>query len=193
MRSNRDFPYRAIGSMVLLLGMMAAAPRMSAQRYSQEHVNATALINLAGFIEWPRGVIQPPPAPVTFCTLGEGGTVAELERSSHSQKVNLHDIAVRTMQGPQDVAGCHLIFLTAGAAKHQQKVIESAKGLPVALVSEIAGFARKGGTVNFSNVNGRIILDVNQKSAEAANLKINARILMMSTIVRSGGPEDGKE
>jgi len=178
---------------MVLLGMMAAAPQVSAQRYSQEHVNATALIHLAGFIEWPRGVIPPPPAPVTFCTLGEGGTAAELERSSHSQKVNLHDIAVRTMQGPEDVAGCHLIFLAAGAVKHQQRVIGAAKGLPVALVSEIAGFARKGGTVNFSNVNGRILLDVNQASAEAANLKINARILMMATIVRSSGPEGGKE
>jgi hypothetical protein len=156
-----------------------------AQGYSQDQIKAATLINIVGFIQWPPGAILPAPSPVTFCLLGRGGVSDELERSAPRQEFAGHKIAVRQMKGHQDLNGCHLVFVSAAAEKLQQRLIESARGLPVVLVAEIAGFADKGGTINMGFQNGRITFVINAESTEEARLKINPKLLAAAHIVRS--------
>jgi hypothetical protein len=183
MRLNNDG--RRASLLLLICGILALAPRTSGQGYSQDQIKADALINLVGFMQWPQGTILPAPSPITFCLLGRSATGDELERSAQSKQFGGHKITVNRMKGPQELAGCHLVFLGASAEKLQEKLIESAKGLPIALVAEIPGFARKGGTLNLGLQNTRIIFEINTDSAEQAHLKINPRLLAVASLVRA--------
>jgi hypothetical protein len=171
---------RAILSAVLCL---AFCPPVLAQAATEDQVKAAYVFNFAKFIQWPAEVFATADAPMNFCVLGRSPVVDELDSSMTGKSVNGHAIVVKHLHGPDEIKGCHLIFLAASAGKQQQKLIQAAKGSTVLLVAETPGFAHAGGTINFIMENGRLIFEVNVNAAESAHLKISSKLLALARIV----------
>ncbi|HEY5029655.1 MAG TPA: YfiR family protein [Candidatus Angelobacter sp.] len=154
-----------------------------AQAATEDQVKAAYVFNFAKFIQWPAEVFATTDAPMNFCVLGRSPVVDELDSSMTGKSVNGHAIVVRHLHSPDEIKGCHLIFLAASAGKQQQKLIQAAKGSAALLVAETPGFAHAGGTINFIMENGRLIFEVNINAAESAHLKINSKLLALARIV----------
>jgi hypothetical protein len=172
------------GKAIALLLLCGASARPGvAQSATEDQVKAAYLFNFAKFIEWPEGAFAAPDSTLDFCTLGRSPVADELDSSVRGKSINRHTIAVRHLRGPEEIKGCHLVFLAASAGKQQQKLVLAAKGSPVLLVAETSGFAQAGGTINFYNESGRLLFEVNIGAAESAHLKISSKLLSLARIV----------
>ncbi len=178
--------------MALLLLCGASAVPAVAQSATEDQVKAAYLFNFAKFIEWPAETFTAADSPLTFCTLGRSPVVDELDSSVRGKSINRHTIAVKHLHGPEDIKGCHLVFLAPSAIKQQQKLVLAAKGLPVLLVAETSGFAQAGGTINFYSEAGRLLFEVNIGAAESAHLKVSSKLLSLARIVAASEAKQGQ-
>jgi hypothetical protein len=176
----------------VLLSIALSAPSVSAQSATEDQVKAAYLFNFAKFIEWPPEVFDKPDAPMNFCLLGRSPVADEFDSSVRGKSISGHSINIKHLQSPADIKGCHLVFLAASAGKQQQKLVQLAKGTPVLLVAETAGFARAGGTINFIKENDRLVFEVNITAAESSHLKISSKLLALARIVVPGGERQGQ-
>jgi hypothetical protein len=176
---------RQVGAVIgiAVLSIACSVAPASAQSVTDDQVKAAYVFNFAKFIQWPAEVFATADAPMNFCVLGRSPVVDELDSSMTGKSVNGHAIVVKHLHGPDEIKGCHLIFLAASAGKQQQKLIQAAKGSTVLLIAETPGFAHAGGTINFIMENGRLIFEVNISAAESAHLKISSKLLALARIV----------
>ena len=68
----------------------------------------------------------------------------------------------------------------AASEKQVLEILRGLSGVSVLTVGDRAGFARKGGIINFVLDNGRVRFEINVKAAERAHLKISARFLTVA-------------
>jgi hypothetical protein len=176
---------------LLLLGGALTRPAV-AQSATEDQVKAAYLFNFAKFIEWPPEAFETTDSALNFCTLGRSPVVDELDSSVRGKSINRHTIAVRHLRGPEDIKGCHLVFLAASAVKQQQKLVLAAKSSPMLLVAETSGFAQAGGTINFYNEAGRLLFEVNIGAAESAHLTISSKLLSLARIVGTSDAKQGQ-
>lgn len=169
----------------MLLFLAMAAQSLGLQSITEDQVKAAYLFNFAKFIEWPADAFPAADAPLNFCTLGHSPVVDDLDSSLRSKSVGDHTIVVKHLHAVEEIKACHLVFLAAGANEQEQKLIQSAKGAPLLLVSEIPGFNHAGGTIEFVLEDGRLLFEVNMKAAESAHLKISSKLLTMARVTPS--------
>jgi hypothetical protein len=176
--------------MVLLCTAAAVLPA-SAQTASANEIKAAYLFNFARFIDWPEELFTAQSSMV-FCTLGRSAVADELDSSLHGKSINNRMAEIRHLRGPEEFAGCHIVFIAASAEKQQQKLLQATKGAPILLVAETPGFARAGGTINFIIENRRLIFEINIRAAESAHLRISSKLLAIARIISPAGEKRGR-
>jgi len=60
------------------------------------------------------------------------------------------------------------------------------KNLPVLTISETAGFAKRGGMINFTLQDSKVRFEANVDAAKQAGLNISSRLLSLASIVQTG-------
>ena len=171
----------------LLLVLAAAALGVAAgagaqEREAQEHeVKAAFLFKFPAFVEWPA---KPPPGtPFVIAVVGAPQVAAELRSLARGRTHEGRPIEVREAEGGQ--AGAHLVFVGREAAARLPALARALAGAPVLLVSEAPGALEQGSMINFNvSEDGRVRFDVALDSAEAARLRISARLLAVARQVR---------
>lgn len=189
---NRRIRHIGLAILSALLCWAISAAPASAQSVSDDQVKAAYLFNFAKFIEWPAEAFDKADVPMNFCALGRSPVVDELDSSVRGKSINGHTIVVKHLHGPEEIKGCHLVFLAASAGKQQQKLLQAAKGSSILLVAEGSGFARAGGTINFIMEDGRLLFEINIKAAEIAHLKISSKLLSLARIVSPNEERQGQ-
>lgn len=80
--------------------------------------------------------------------------------------------------------GCYILFIGRGVAADLSSILAQVKDRPILTVSDIKGFASKGGMIEIVRVtNGSktyLRLRVNTKNAEACNLTLGKELLLVA-------------
>jgi len=84
----------------------------------------------------------------------------------------------------QDLADCHVVFVSSPARESTMDLANRLKGRPVLLVGESEGFAASGGAIQFTIEDNRVHFIINPDAADRAGLKISSKLLALAKIVR---------
>jgi hypothetical protein len=174
---------RAWAALTMLPACALLMLSAAAQSVTEDQVKAAYLFNFAKFVQWPEGSLGDANAPLHFCTLGRSAVADELDGAINGKAIDGHPIDVRRLDSPEQAKNCHLVYLSASANKQLDKLLLAAKGRPMLLVGETGSFARSGGTIGFVTEKGRVLFEINVKSADEAHLKISSRLLALAKIV----------
>lgn len=71
------------------------------------------------------------------------------------------------------------------------EILAELAGAPVLTVSEIEGFGRRGGIINFYLEENRVRFEINPRAAEAGGLRISSELLSLGKIVVAEQREPG--
>jgi hypothetical protein len=172
-------------SWMLALRLACALFPLSAagQAVTEDQVKAAYLLNFAKFVEWPEGAVSE--VNLHFCTLGSSAVADELDATIRGKAIDGHPIDVRRLDKVEEANNCHLVYLAATAGKQQKKLLEMGKGRPMLLVGDGGAFASAGGTIGFVIEKGRVLFEINVKSADESRLKISSRLLALARIIDS--------
>lgn len=167
---------RILVSAMLLAGALQSAPSAP----TEYEVKAAFLLNFARFVEWPG---ESRPGPIRLCIVGRDPFGAALDQVVGGRLVNGRAIEIHRSPTPVGLKRCHIVFVSHSENAHLSQVLTELEGAPALTVSEIEGFASKGGMIGFALDESRIRLEINLEPAAKSQLKISSQLLRVAKLV----------
>lgn len=147
-------------------------------------IKTAFLFNFAKFIDWPP---NPFSGPSNEFIIGIIAPPEILPTAKMLQNKNVKGAPVKILffESLTEISPCHMLFIGINDEEILESVIDRFRHIPVLTVANAAGFASKGGVINFINVDNTIRFEINPEVAEEKKLKISSKLLSLARIVRS--------
>ncbi len=178
---------------LLLLLSLIFAPHPQAAAYAADDVRAQEstlkaayLFQLANFVDWPEG--RTPGSggdePLRLCILGDDPFGSAIDKVA-GKKARGRQLAVERFAAAEGVEGCDVLFISDSESAELDRILDLVAGANVLTVGDAKDFARCGGVVGLVVKGGKLRLEVNLGAAQEAGLKISAKLLELSQIVKN--------
>jgi len=171
----------AIGAMALIFpGRRATAQESGPTEYQ---LKAAFLFNFAKFIDWPPSSFATPQSAFSICILGSDPFGTAIDETLRGQSIGGRAVTVQRLRDATQLRRCQVAFISASEKDHLREILQSVRGSNVLLVGETAGFASRGGAIQFQTEDEHIRFSINPDAAERAGLHVSSKLLSLATIV----------
>jgi len=169
-------PWRAVCLlMAVLIGVIRPAP-VSAQ-IDEGLVKAAALLKLALFVDWPA---DSQTGRFVIGVAADEDFTRKVIAAARGRKLQNHDVHVERVGGSDEACTCHLLFVGVRDDIRSAALLRWARSKPVLTVGETTAFLREGGIVRVFRDDNRLRLQINNRNAEGAGLKISSQLLQLA-------------
>ena len=179
---------RALRVLALLAALGAGAAAQASTPSREYQVKAAFLFNFAQFVDWPSSAFAENDTPLSICVLGDDPFGAYLDDLVRGEQVNNRRLTIQRFHAAADVKGCQVLYVSRSESRNLGKALASGKEMDALTVSDVDGFAERGGIIQLATESGKIRLRINVSAAKASNLIISSKLLRSATIV--AGTED---
>lgn len=159
---------------------VAAAQQTDAE--VEYKIKAAFLLNFAKFISWPEDAFAQDNQLFKICVLGDNpfgpALSAIMSRSVGERKIDLHYVS-----DVQQAESCHLLFISASEKNNLDAIHAALDDRAITMVSDIDGFARSGGTIEFVSKENKLAFKINLSRAREQGLEIHSSLLNLATEV----------
>ena len=163
--------------------LMTSAWVTQAWAATASDVQAAYLFNFVRFVEWPDSAFANAAAPVRICVLGTTAFVEVARASIDGKSVGERQVVVQPTENVLESHGCHILYFDRSRNEDESEVLSTFARQSVLTVSEVDGFAKRGGVANFVTVDDKVRFVINKKAADAAGLKISSKLLRIAQVV----------
>ena len=149
-------------------------------------VKAAYLYNFTKFISWPdKAFSNETNQTLNICIYGVDpfGHAIDLLNNKKAKGRNVTIEYVVDVNNKTTDTQCHVAFISKSYEKELVSVLEYLTNKNILTVSDIGGFAIKGGCIGLGVVRGKVRFNVNLKSTQAAELKVSAKLLELAKVV----------
>lgn len=146
-------------------------------------VKAAFLYNFALYVEWPASALENRPA-FTVASVGPDVFAGSLERTMKGRTAHGKKVEVVRFPSADDVKPVHILFVPAREAGRLGAIAAALKGSATLIVSEVEGAARRGAMLNLYLEEKRVRIEVNPDAAAREGLRVGAKVLRLSRIVK---------
>jgi len=151
---------------------------------SEQSIKAAYLYRIAEYVEWPREVLQDPPAALTIGVLGADSLARELEEMTSARRVQGRPIAVKRVRSGDSLGGIHVLFIAREQSGALGRISVAARQNSTLLVTDFEHALDMGSAINFRPVDQRIRFEVSLDSADRSRLRLSSRLLAVAERVR---------
>ncbi len=145
-------------------------------------VKAAFLYQFSKFVEWPSQAFRT--SQYTICIgVVDGGPMAGALQSIEGKETKGRRVVVKQFKTPEELEFCHILYISPALAGRLAEILDRLEGTSTLTVSDISGFARRGGMINLITVDNKIQFEINVDAAERANLQISSHLLRLARIV----------
>ncbi|HBE89064.1 MAG TPA: hypothetical protein DDW67_08005 [Elusimicrobia bacterium] len=174
---------RLAGALSLLASLpLFPAPCPAGEGGLEAGVKAAYIYNFTQFVEWEAPSSTAAAAgKFTVCVLG-GGPMASSLAALDGRKAGAAEIKVLRLKENGPFSDCRILFIP-GSLGGSLPALLRGLGRGVLTVSDMPGFAGKGGIIGFFTEEKRVRIEVNPRRAGEAGLKLSPRLLQVSRII----------
>lgn len=169
------------------LASVFAAPRSACAQSaaSEAAVKAAFVYNFAKFTQWPGAAFGGAQAPLVLCVPAMlESALAQAFGAVDGKSAQGRTIRVRRVARGDELASCHIVYVSDSDARRGVEALRSLGGRPVLTVSDAEGFAETGGMIGLVYVEDRIQFEINVEATEHAGLKLSSQLLRLARIVK---------
>lgn len=193
---NTIFYKSVIKQIIVILFLLAGYTNLYGQlQPSQEYrIKAIFLFNFTQFAKWP----SKPPSPVkvepsadstkpfVIGVIGKDPYGIYLDETVKGEKVNNRPIVIQRYNNVKEINNCQILFISkTETSSGFKKILTDLKGNNTLTVSDIRGFSKNGGMIEFVRKEDKIALRINNEAVTMANLQISSKLLGLAEIVKS--------
>lgn len=149
---------------------------------TEYQLKATYLYNFTIFVRWPV-VVTISKQPFHICILGKDPFQDILQRKISGKSVENRELRIRQIAQIDQNSDCQILFISTSEKAKLAEIFASVHGKPILTVGESSNFAESGGMIEFAISNNKIRLRINQQRLEEAQLKADANLMRVATIV----------
>lgn len=167
-------------SVMFAIGMLAVLPALSMPQapVAESELKAAYLYNFAVFTSWPAEKASQE-GPLVFCVIADDVQTTAIT-GLQNRKVRERSIQIRQIETPEEVAGCHVLYVGSKAADVMPRVLDAVRDNATLTVTDVLDVARKGAVISLALDNGRLAFDVNLQSARRARLVLSSKLLKLA-------------
>jgi hypothetical protein len=103
------------------------------------------------------------------------------------EQIDGHALAVRTIQHPEEVNGCGILFIGTSARASMEGLLAAIEGKPVLSVSDSPGFLDHGGMIQFVTMDNRVRFSVNLAPVAKSGISLSSELLKVAVNVKASG------
>lgn len=160
---------------LLVAATVTAHHRPASEEDENAELKAAFLRNFIEFAYWPQDV-----ARLGFCTVGEDNLGRALDEWPRL-RIRGMQIEVRRHLADAALGGCHVIYVSAAAAKQLGATIAATRGRPVLVVADLEGAAQLGASLSLHETPaGRLAFDVNLSAAKSVGMRLDSRLIRLA-------------
>jgi hypothetical protein len=170
------------------LGIAAESVAPAESGVSKEYqVKAAFLFKTLQFVEWPDAAFPEPKTPIGIGILGNDPFGNLLDQVVAGETIRNRGITIQRSKRLEDlIKKNHVLFISKTEKGQIEPILASLGNAPILTVSEIEGFAERGGMVNFFVEGKRVKLEINPEAARRCGLRISSQLLRLARIVGRG-------
>jgi hypothetical protein len=168
-------------SLIALSAAQSTAP-------TQDDVEAAYLFNFAKFVTWPANSRA---NVLNICILGKDPFGATLDNIVAGETIEGRRLAVLRLPRATSAAPCSILFINESEASHVDKDLSAVAKLPILTVSDISGFMRDGGTIEFVLSDKRVRFEVNLSAARRHGIVLSSQLLKVANEVVGISSQEG--
>ena len=173
----------------MVLAMLSFALVSLAAQSREAQIKAAFVFNFVQFTEWPAESFATTNSPLIIAVSGAPPVEQALKEITHGETMRGHPFEVRPVSSPVQAAQAHILFVASSESARWQEYRNVCDGRPVLTVSDMPGFARRGGMIELFTRENKLRLRANPETARRAHLQLSSRLLRLAEIVESGGEE----
>ncbi|NPA94441.1 MAG: YfiR family protein [Thermodesulfobacteria bacterium] len=141
-------------------------------------IKAAFIAQFVPFVKWPDSAHSD--RPFIFAVVGEdpfGNALRPVEK----EKFKGRKAKLKYFRSWKDLSrNIDVLFISRSEQNHIKEILEKIKGSPVLTVSDIRGFAKDGGMIEFVNRDGTIHFIINIAAVKKAGLEMNFQLLELA-------------
>ncbi|PHQ92784.1 MAG: hypothetical protein COB42_00130 [Sulfurimonas sp.] len=148
---------------------------------SQDDVKVAIIGKLSNFITW-----KSPSNNQNFIitVVGDKAFKKHLYTKYNEKNINSKKVLVLYVDSIDDLRPSDILYTGKLSQTEQYKFINYSKKNSILSISEAYGFAQRGGIIQLYFVSQNLKFKINHKASIQSNLKINAALLSIATIVK---------
>ena len=151
---------------------------------SEYQVKAAYLYNFGRFIKWPAGIAASKGDSFPVCVLGRDPFGPILDSTLAGEALEGKPVVIRRIAKEQDAADCRILYVGSTEEHHLKEILAATDQAGVLTVSDIPGFSRRGGMIQFVMEGDRVRFEINLATAESAKLVLSSELLKVAAAVR---------
>jgi hypothetical protein len=172
--------YGIIVTILSLLLLSAPMPLHAETTATQEYkIKAAFLYNFALYVEWPVDVFESGETPLIISVLGYNSFENAL-KTLQGKRFRNRSVIIKQISNIDQMENCHILFISRSEKIRLPEILRAAKKRPVLTVSDLDGFCKAGGMINFINLENKVRFDINLKAAQLGGLKIRTQLLRLA-------------
>jgi hypothetical protein len=174
-------------------GLRAQAPKPT-----QYEVEAAYLSNFGRFVEWPArtgaaagqpnagqlNAGQPNNDAFFVCVLGQDSFVPLLEAALKGETIGVAPMVAKRISGPEEATGCRILVIGSARDSQLNAVLAALGTSNILTVSDMPGFTRRGGMIQFVLSGNRVRFEINLTAAQRAGLTLSSELLKVAVAIR---------
>jgi hypothetical protein len=164
--------------------LMATSLVAQQAKPSEYQVKAAYLYNFGRFVKWPTGVAAGKGDAFPVCVFGRDPFGRILDSTLAGEALEGKPVAIRRIAREQDAADCRILFVSSTEERHLKEILAAIDQAAVLTVSDIPGFSRRGGMIQFIMDGDRVRFEINLATAEDARLVLSSELLKVAAAVR---------
>jgi hypothetical protein len=177
---------------VVVWALLVPASMVAQQAKPSEYqVKAAYIYNFGKFVKWPAASAATRTGAFTICVLGEDPFGSVLQSTLAGKLLDGKPVAIKRLQKPPDVAGCHILFIDSAQERNLRAILAAAKEASVLTVSDMPDFSKRGGMIQFVLIGDRVRFEINVASTESASLVLASDLLKVAAAVRRSAESGG--
>lgn len=168
---------------IAVLGLLMAVPLAGGMAIaddtgpSEYQVKAAFLYNFAKFVKWPETAFSGTNSPFVIGILGEDPFGPDLPLAIRGKNINGHPLSLRVGLSLAEMQQCHIVFICRKPKRNIPETVAALTKANTLTVSEIDGFTKAGGMINFVMDGSKVHFEINDQAATKAGLTISSKLL----------------
>jgi len=144
-------------------------------------IHANIIYRFTKYIDWP---VNKKTGDFIIGTVGETQLYDELKSLCANKTVGDQKIVIAKMSPSANSYICQILFISEEESSSLKRIASLTAGLPMLIISESDGLARKGACINFITVDEHLKLEINKTNVEQRNLHIASELLQLGIIIK---------
>ena len=169
----------ALRFLLMLLLLAGMSMQCCRAELPELQVKSDYVFNFIKFAEWPDRALKTGDK-LRLCVIGNNELLASLA-TLNGRKAGEHELLVMRADRSEVWNTCHVLYIGEHEQRRLASIIKSLGTAPVLTISDIPGFAERGGGIGLLNRNNKMLFEVNLAATRQAGLRLSGQMLNLAS------------